>query len=90
MQLGANVLLVYISARAHGVHQDPQVHFCTAYFQDSWPQPIRVHGVILSQVQGSAFVSVDCYRVALSPFLQPLQDPSFGIKCELSGSALCP
>ena len=49
--------------------------FCKAAFQLVGPQHVLVHGVILLQVQNSAFHFAELHKVPVGPFLQPVHVP---------------
>lgn len=85
MQL--RVLLVYISVRAHGVQQDlpgPFLHSLLSRqlapaHTGAWGYSVPGTGLCLC---------LDHHGIAVSPFLQPLQDPTFAISCKLAGGTL--
>jgi len=54
------------------VSQHPKVLFCRASFQPLLPQPVVLHGVVVTQVQDLAFGLVEPHTVALGPSIQPV------------------
>ncbi|KAJ7401712.1 integral membrane protein dgcr2 idd [Pitangus sulphuratus] len=57
------------------VDQHPQVLSHWAAFQPLCPKPVVLHGVVVTQVQGSAFGLVELHNVGLGPSIQPVQIP---------------
>lgn len=55
------------------VNQHLQVLFCWATFQPLFPRPIRLHGVVTSQVQCLAFNLVECCVIGFGLLIQPIQ-----------------
>ncbi|KAK4829031.1 hypothetical protein QYF61_001806 [Mycteria americana] len=64
---------------AHGqpaVNQHLQVLLCWAAFQPLFPQPVALHGAVVTQVQDLAFSLVEPHTTGLSPSVQPIQIPA--------------
>ncbi|KAK4832542.1 hypothetical protein QYF61_023874 [Mycteria americana] len=87
-----------------GVDQHPQVLFHQTAFQPLFPEPVALHGVVVTQVQDPALGLVKPHTIDLGPLIQPVQVPlqslptlkqintptQLGVVCKLTEGALNP
>ncbi|KAJ7397479.1 hypothetical protein BTVI_135369 [Pitangus sulphuratus] len=57
------------------LNQHHQVLFFQATFQSLFPQPVALHGVVVTQVRDLAICFIEPRTVDLSPSVQPVQIP---------------
>ncbi|KAK4832143.1 hypothetical protein QYF61_020883 [Mycteria americana] len=95
------ILLAHIQP---AVNQHSQVLSCQAAFQPSFPKPVALHGVVVTQVQDPALGLVEPHTVGLGPSIQPVQVPlqslpplkqintpaQLGVVCKFTEGALNP
>ncbi|KAK4807092.1 hypothetical protein QYF61_018433 [Mycteria americana] len=82
------------------VNQHPQVLFRQAAFQPLFPEPVALHGVVMTQVQDPALSLVEPHTIDLGPSIQPVQrlptlkqintPTQLGVICKLTESTLDP
>ncbi|KAK4829388.1 LOW QUALITY PROTEIN: hypothetical protein QYF61_003728 [Mycteria americana] len=80
------------------IEQHPQVLFHQAAFQPLFPNPVALHGVVVTQVQDLALGLVERHTIGLSPSIQPSLPPlkqintptQLGVFCKLNEGALDP
>ncbi|KAJ7410144.1 hypothetical protein WISP_111202 [Willisornis vidua] len=57
------------------LNQNLQVPFCLSALQLLHPQPLELHGVVISKVQDPALGLVEPHTTEFSPSIQPVQVP---------------